>query len=106
VARRGMASVHPRLSGSLRGRVKCRPGKAKQPGAANNRRKHLSAMCSWAVDERLMPTNYVRDVKMAAKKVGGGFYTWTVEDVAQFEERHPVGTMARLALVTRFDSAC
>jgi integrase len=75
-----------------------RDRKAKQPGAANNRRKHLSAMCAWAVDEKLMPTNYVRDVKMAAKKKGGGFYTWTVEDVAKFEERHPVGTMPRLAL--------
>jgi integrase len=75
-----------------------RDRKAKQPGAANNRRKHLSAMCAWAVDEKLMPTNYVRDVKMVAKKKGGGFYTWTVEDVAQFEEHHPVGTMPRLAL--------
>ena len=75
-----------------------RDRKAKQPGSANNRRKHLSAMCAWAVDEKLMPTNYVRDVKMAAKKKGGGFYTWTVEDVAQFEARYQVGTMARLAL--------
>ncbi len=45
-----------------------RDRKAKKPGAANNRRKHLSAMCTWAVDEGLMKTNYVRDVKMAAKK--------------------------------------
>jgi integrase len=75
-----------------------RDHKAKQPGAANNRRKHLSAMCAWAVDEKLMPTNYVRDVKMAAKKIGGGYYTWTIEDVAQFEGRWPIGTMPRLAL--------
>ena len=28
----------------------------------------------------------------------GGFYTWTEEDVAKFEARHPVGSKARLAL--------
>lgn len=27
-----------------------------------------------------------------------GFYTWTVDDVRQYEVRHPVGTKARLAL--------
>jgi integrase len=27
-----------------------------------------------------------------------GFYTWTVEDVQQFEAKHPIGTKARLAL--------
>ena len=75
-----------------------RDRKAGQPGAANNRRKHLSAWFTWAVDEGLMKTNYVRDVKMATRKTGGGFYTWTVEDVAQFEARHPVGSAARLAL--------
>lgn len=67
-------------------------------GAANNRRKHLSALCAWAVEQGLMKTNFVRDVKMTPKKKGGGFYTWTVDDVRQFEERHPIGTMPRLAL--------
>lgn len=75
-----------------------RDRKAGQPGAANNRRKHMSAMFTWAVDEGLMKTNYVRDVRMATKKTGGGFYTWSVDDVAQFEAHHPVGTMPRLAL--------
>jgi integrase len=27
-----------------------------------------------------------------------GFYTWGIEDVQQFEARHPIGTKARLAL--------
>jgi integrase len=75
-----------------------RDRKAGQPGAANNRRKHLSAMCSWAVEEKLMPVNHVRDIKMAPKKRRGGFHTWTVEEVAQFEKHFPIGTMPRLAL--------
>jgi integrase len=27
-----------------------------------------------------------------------GFHTWSVEEIQQFEERHPIGTKARLAL--------
>jgi len=70
------------------------------PGAANNRRKYLSAMFGWAIEEakpQLMTTNVARDVRRVkyAKK---GFHTWTPGEVAKFEERHPVGTKARLAL--------
>jgi integrase len=75
-----------------------RDRKVKQPGAANNRRKHLSALCSWAVEKKLMPTNYVRDVKMVPNKRGGGYYTWTEDDVAKFEAFYPIGTKPRLAL--------
>jgi integrase len=75
-----------------------RDRKAGQPGAANNRRKHLSTMFAWAVDEKLMSTNPVRDVKMAPRKKGGGFHTWSIDEVRQFETRHPLGTKARLAL--------
>jgi site-specific recombinase XerD len=28
----------------------------------------------------------------------GGFHTWTEAEIAEFEERHPIGTRARLAL--------
>jgi hypothetical protein len=44
-----------------------------------------------------MTANPARD----AERVGyatDGFHTWTVEEVRQFEERHPIGTKARLAL--------
>jgi integrase len=74
-----------------------RDRKANQPGAANNRRKHLSAMCSWAVEKNLMPMNYVRDIK-SIQIASGGFHTWTVSEVERFLERHPVGTKGCLAL--------
>jgi hypothetical protein len=32
-------------------------------GARTNRRKHLSALCSWAVENNHMPSNPVRDIK-------------------------------------------
>jgi integrase len=75
-----------------------RDRKASQPGAANNRRKHMSAMCSWAAEQGLMPSNPVREIKMAKKNKAGGFHTWSVEEVRQFVKKHPVGTKACLAM--------
>jgi integrase len=69
------------------------------PGAANNRRKHVSAMFGWAVDktETKVKSNPMRDVK-AIKAVTSGYYPWTMADLTKFEERHPIGTKARLAV--------
>jgi integrase len=74
-----------------------RDRKAATPGAANNRRKYLSAMFGWAVEDGSMHTNPARDVRKLSY-ASEGFYTWTVEDVRQFEARHQIGTKARLAL--------
>ena len=41
--------------------------------------------------------NPAREVRYLKAK-GDGFHTWTLEEVEQYEKRHPVGTMARLAL--------
>lgn len=71
--------------------------KAGKPGAANNRKKYLSAMFGWAVGVRLLKSNPARD----AERIGyatSGFHTWSVDEVRQFEAHHPIGTKARLAL--------
>jgi len=67
------------------------------PGAANNRRKYLSTMLGWAVEEGLIKSNPSRDVKKI-KNVTSGFHQWTVEEVRAFEAHHAIGTMPRLAL--------
>lgn len=69
------------------------------PGAANNRKKYLSAMFGWAVEQKppLATHNPVRDVKRVDYSTSG-FHTWTIEEVEQFRARHAVGTKARLAL--------
>jgi integrase len=72
--------------------------KAHHPGAAANRRKHLSALCAWAVDHDHLSINPARDVRTVKKAKGGGFYTWTVPDVRQFLARHLIGTKPALAL--------
>jgi integrase len=74
-----------------------RDRKVNAPGAANNRRKYLSSMFGGAVEEGLMRSNPAREVRRI-KYATEGFHAWTVDEVRQFEERHPVGSKARLAL--------
>jgi integrase len=71
--------------------------RAGQPGAANNRRKYLSAMLGWAVQCGLVRSNVARDVRRVAY-ASDGFHTWTVDEVRQFETKHPIGSKARLAM--------
>ncbi len=67
------------------------------PGAANNRKKYLSALFGWAVKARHMKANPARDAERVSYATDG-FHTWTIEEVRKFEKRHPIGTKARLAL--------
>jgi integrase len=74
-----------------------RDRRASHPGAANNRRKYLSSLFGWAVEQsklRFNPAREIRKVRYASE----GFHTWTVEEVRQFEACHPIGTKSRLAL--------
>jgi len=72
--------------------------KGDQAGAATNRRKHLSALCSWGVDAGHLTTNPIRDIKAGHPAKGGGYYTWTIADVDQFIDFHKAGSKAVLAL--------
>jgi integrase len=74
-----------------------RDRKASLPGAANNRRKYLSALFGWAVEEDLLRSNPAREIRRIGYATDG-FHTWTPEEVRQFEAKHPVGSKARLAL--------
>jgi integrase len=70
-------------------------------GAANNRMKSLSAVFGWAIEENVagIKSNPCREVKKAQPKIKStGYHTWTMDEVRQFEARHPVGSMPRLAL--------
>ena len=74
-----------------------RDHKAGTPGAANNRRKYLASMFGWAVEQGLLRANPAREIRRISYATSG-FHTWTVEEVRQFEARHPIRTKARLAL--------
>lgn len=65
--------------------------------AANMLRKRLAAVMKFAVRIGMATTNPVAATR-AFKVEGGGFHTWTEEEIAAYEARHPVGSKARLAL--------
>jgi integrase len=77
--------------------VASRDKRADRPEAANAYVKTIRAVLDFAVSIELIPTNPARDVKLIRNKTDG-FHTWTIDEVALFEARHPVGTKARLAL--------
>ncbi|WP_353960050.1 tyrosine-type recombinase/integrase [Methylobacterium isbiliense] len=78
---------------------------AETPAAANTMLKALRALFRWAMEEDLVEADPTRDVKRAAY-VSKGFHSWTLDEVEQFEARHPVGSKARLALAILLYTAC
>jgi integrase len=73
------------------------------PEGANNRVKAIRAVFKWGVRKKgsdgkpLAPINLARDVPYLRSNNPSGYHTWTLEEVHQFEEHHPIGTKARLA---------
>jgi integrase len=76
---------------------KCRDRRVNKPESANALVKALRQVFKWAVDVGLANSNPAKDVPYL-RGDGQGFHAWTIEEVHQFEQRHPIGTKARLAL--------
>jgi integrase len=72
--------------------------KVATPTAANNFRKVLHHLLDHAITIGMITNNPARHVRKYKIK-GDGFHTWSEDEVAQFEKRHPVGTKGHLALV-------
>lgn len=58
----------------------------------------MRALFAFAVDSGWISVNPVVDEIKARKASSDGYHTWTLEEVEQYQARHPVGTQARLAL--------
>jgi integrase len=69
------------------------------PHAANGRIKAIRRIFRWALDDEIpgVRANPARDVSYLRAQQGG-FRSWTVEEVEQYEARHPIGSTPRLAL--------
>lgn len=74
-----------------------RDRKLEFPEAANGRVKAIRQVFKFGVRKKHAPFNPARDVPYI-RTGSAGYHTWTVDEVHQFEERHPVGSKARLAL--------
>jgi hypothetical protein len=71
--------------------------KANTPSAARNFLNVLRALASFAMDCGIRDDDPTFGVKRPKIRTAG-LKTWTEEDIAAFENRHPVGTQARLAM--------
>jgi integrase len=67
------------------------------PEAANGVLKALRALFSWAVTAEIAISNPAKNVPKIRYKTDG-FHTWTLDEVSQYEAKHPPGSKPRLAL--------
>jgi integrase len=81
-----------------------RDRKLAMPESANARLKAMRQVFRWGVAKGYAPFNPAREVSYFKSGLEG-FHTWTIDEVQQFEERHPIGSKARLALALLLYSA-
>jgi integrase len=69
------------------------------PQAANVRVKAIRRLFRWALEDEVpgIKLNPARDVSYLWGRQGG-FHSWTIDEVEQYEARHLIGTTPRLAL--------
>lgn len=69
---------------------------AATPAAANKLLDKLHILMALALDEGWRKDDPTAGVKGYSKKTEG-FHTWTEDEIAQYESKHPLGSKARLA---------
>ena len=77
--------------------LKWRDSKADRPESANGLIKALRQLYSFAIEYRHAAKNPAKEVRYLQNH-SEGHHSWTEEEIAQYEDHHPVGTSARLAL--------
>lgn len=80
--------------------AKIRDEKQETPEAANARVKALRQLFKWACapEYGYAHLNPARDVPYLKPNNPDGHHTWTVEEIKKYQDRHAIGTKARLAL--------
>ena len=73
-------------------------GMSSTPGAANNLYDRLRTLMALTVEEGFRRDNPMLGMKAPFRIKSEGYYTWTEEEIAHFEARHPIDSMARLAM--------
>jgi integrase len=74
-----------------------RDERADAPATANARVKALRQVFAWAIAVGHADSNPAREVPYI-RTASDGFHTWTVDEVKRYQQRHAMGTKARLAL--------
>jgi hypothetical protein len=71
--------------------------KSGKPAAQRNLLRVLRILLAFCVKEGLRKDNPALGIELKAPPTNG-YHSWTEEDLSQYEQRHPVGSRARLAL--------
>jgi integrase len=71
--------------------------KAGKPAAQRNLLRVLRLLLDFTVEHKLRRDNPARGIKLDPHKTDG-YHSWSEDELRQFEQRHPIGTKARLAL--------
>lgn len=69
-----------------------------RPEAANGLIKALRQVFKSAIDIELIDNNPAAEIEMLPSKNSEGIHAWSIADLEQYEQTHPIGTKARLAL--------
>jgi integrase len=77
--------------------VRARDKQSATPFAANDFLKAMRGLFRWALEAQLVDVDPTDGVRMLTRETTG-FHAWTEAEVAQFEQRWPIGTRERLAL--------
>ena len=94
-----MAFLQPKHIRKLRDEL------ANKPATSKKRLKALRALFRWAVEEDEAPHDPTVGVK-AIPYVESGHHTWTLEEVAAYEKRHPIGSKSRMAMALMLYTTC
>lgn len=70
---------------------------AETPTVANRQLQLIKQMMQFAVERGWRPDNPARDVRKLRHK-SDGHHSWSEDEIAQYEARHPLGSRARLAV--------
>lgn len=71
----------------------------KKPAAQRNFKKAMRGFVDHCISLDMVKIDPLAGLKLAKMKKTGGFHTWSEDEIAQYEKRHPPGSKARLALV-------
>lgn len=101
--RRILVNLHPAIGEKPFAKIEARhvrvwlDDRADRPEAANGLLKVLRALFKFAMDRGIAKRNPVAEISKI-KTTTDGHHTWTVAEVHKFEDRHPLGSVARLAM--------
>jgi integrase len=75
------------------------------PAAANNWLRMVRMLMKFAISKKMLAADPTLGIKTLTYETTG-FHTWSEENIATYYQRHPIGSMARLAMTLMLYTGC